>query len=251
MRTATNDLRALSACALVICLSACEPATPPTSPATAPTTRTTATPAPSAPEQVKNTASSLQTLLSVFAGQTAEDWSAFDNLSGVRWSDPKPLDNPDSVSPDATHYRGGDMLLAGFGEVDVPDGKVGAEAGIRKDNEGHVGVVLHGNANTVQSIALQKFYPSDDTKSILQRQFGGDATVTPIAGDCALDDGTSAANTQKNAFYELSIANVALPVFAETYVDEDGGNQGPGSTNFVFYRAKPQQRIARMHCKAS
>ena len=163
MRTATNDLRALSACALVICLSACDPATPPTSPATAPTTRTTATPAPSAPEQVKNTASSLQTLLSVFAGQTAEDWSAFDNLSGVRWSDPKPLDNPDSVSPDATHYRGGDMLLAGFGEVDVPDGKVGAEAGIRKDNEGHVGVVLHGNANTVQSIALQKL----DRKSVV------------------------------------------------------------------------------------
>lgn len=251
MRTAANGLRALSVCALLISLSACEPAAPPASPATPPATPTSATSAPNVPEQAKTAASSLQMLLSVFGGQTAAAWSAFDNAPGVHWGDPKPQNNPDTVSPDATHYRGGDMLLAGFGEVDVPDGKVGAQAGVKKDNEGHVGVVLHGNATTVLSIVLQKFYPSDDTKSILQRQFGNDATVKPIAGDCALDDGTSAANTQKNAFYEVSIAKVAVPVFAETYVDEDGGNQGPGWANFIFYRTKPQQRIANMQCKAS
>lgn len=238
----------LSACALLIGLSACEPATPPNGPA-APTASTA--PVLNAPASVKTTASPLQALLGVFGGQAASSWSAFDSVPGVHWDDAKPLANPDTVSPDGTHYRGGDMLLAGFSEVDVPDGKVGAEAGVKKDNEGHVGVVLNGNATSVLSIVLQKFYPSDDTWGILQRQFGSDTTVKPIAGACALDHGTTAPNTQKNVFYEVSLAGVAMPVFAETYVDEDAGNQGPGVTNFVFYRTRPQQRIADMHCKTS
>lgn len=247
-RVLRTSLRAASAGALLICLSACEPAA--TSPASPPANSTMA-PAATTPVPVGAEASSLQGLLGVLGGQAAAPWAAFDSVAGVRWSDAKPLDNPDTVSPDATHYRGGDMLLAGFGEVDVPDGRVGAQAGVRKDNEGHVGVVLHGNASDVLSIALQKFYPSDDTQGILQRQFGSDAAVKPIAGRCALDDGTSAPNTQKNAFYELGIPGIAMPLFAETYVDEDGGNQGPGVTNFVFYRSKPQLRIAGMRCKAS
>ncbi|QVX40697.1 hypothetical protein J4H89_23170 (plasmid) [Ralstonia solanacearum] len=247
-RTATHGLRTLSICALLICLSACERTAPPPSPPTAAAAASSAS-APSAPTKVA--ASPLQALLSVFGGHTAAAWSAFDTVPGVHWDDPKPLDNPDTNSPDTTHYRGGNMLLTGFGEVDVPDGKIGAEAGVRKDNEGHVGVVLNGNTTTVLSIVLQKFYPSTNTQSILQLQFGSDATVKPIASSCALDYGTSAANTQKNVFYQVSIANVALPVFAETYIDEDGGNQSPGVTTFVFYRAKPDQRIMSMQCKAA
>lgn len=247
-RTATHGLRALSICTLLICLSACERATPPAGPAMA-SASTTAASAAAAP--AKTVASPLQALLSVFGGQSAAAWSAFNTVPGVHWDDPKPLDNPDTNSPEATHYRGGNMLLSGFGEVEVPDGKIGAEAGVKKDNEGHVGVVLNGNATTVLSIVLQKFYPSDNTQVILQRQFGNDATVKPMAGNCALDFGTTAPNTQKNAFYQVSIANIAVPVFAETYVDEDCGNQGPGVTNFVFYRTKPDQRITGMQCKTS
>lgn len=241
-------LRVLSVCAVLICLNACERAAPPTSPAVA---SASATSASATPAPVKATASPLQALLSVFGGQTAAAWSAFNTVPGVHWDDPKPLDNPDSKSPEATHYRGGNMLLSGFAEVDVPDGKVGAEAGVKKDNEGHVGVVLNGSATTVLSIVLQKFYPSDNAQSILQRQFGSDATVKPVAGNCTLDYGTAAANTQKNAFYQISIANVTVPVFAETYVDEDGGSQGPGMTNFVFYRTKPDRRITIMQCQAA
>ncbi|WP_198088260.1 hypothetical protein [Variovorax sp. E3] len=248
-RNSSIGLRALPVCALLACLGACEPAVLPASPTVAPAVKTSASSPPSASVRVDG--SSLQSLLGVFGGQAAAPWSAFDSVPGVRWSDAKPLNNPDTVSPDAAHYRGGDMLLAGFGEVDVPDGKVGAQAGVRKDNEGHVGVVLHGNVSEVLSIALQKFYPSDDTQGILWRQLGNDAMVRPIAASCALDDGTSAPNTQKNVFYELGIPGIAMPVFAETYVDEDGGNQGPGVTNFVFYRSKPWQRIEGMQCKAS
>lgn len=143
--------------------------------------------------------------------------------------------------PEATHTRSGSTLLAGFGDVDVPDGKVGEDAGVKTDNEGHVGVVLNGNATAVLSIALRKFYPSDDTQDILLRQLGSRSTVRRIAGRCALDYGTTAPNTQNNVFFQVTIANAAVPVFAETYVDEEGGNQArarrtscstaPGRTN--------------------
>jgi hypothetical protein len=192
--------------------------------------------------------SPLQSLLNVFAAQEAAPWPAFDGVSGVQWRDPKPLENSDSTGPDTTHNRSGNLLLSGFGVVDVPDGKMGAEAGTKKDNEGNVGVTLNGNADTVQLIVLQKFYPSDNTQDIIQRQLTTDATVKPIADQCALDYGTTATNTQKNVFYQINFGT-PTPIYAETYVDADGGNQGPGTTTFVFYRSKPTQRIAAMRCK--
>ena len=240
--------RALSAGVLLIGLGACQRATPPASPTAAPASAVSLSAA-----QISETApaSPLQTLLGVFGGAKPAAWPAFDNLPGMQWSDAKPLRNPDSHSPVATHYRGGSTLLAGFGDVDVPDGKVGEDAGVKTDNEGHVGVVLNGNATAVLSIALRKFYPSDDTQDILLRQLGSRATVRRIAGRCALDYGTTAPNTQNNVFFRVTIANAAVPVFAETYVEEEGGNQGPGATNFVFYRSRPDQRIASMKCKGA
>lgn len=193
--------------------------------------------------------SPLQNLLGVFAAAHASSWSAFDAVAGFQWRDAKPLDNPDATGPDMSHYRSGNLLLAGFGMVDVPDGKVGAEAGTRQDNEGNVGVTLNGDDATVQSIALVKFYPSENYQEILQHQLSGGASVASIGGSCELDFGTTAANTQKNAFYQITLGAGTAPVFAEAYIDEDGGNQGPGSTTFVFYRSKPAQRMAAMRCK--
>ncbi|WP_296224591.1 hypothetical protein [Ralstonia sp. UBA689] len=244
-------MRALSACALLVCLSACERSASPadSSGAAASTSAPSASAAPS-PAPAKAAAASLHTLLRVFGGQRPAIWSAFDNMSGVHWDDPKPLDNPDTVSRDATHYRGGNMLLAGFDEVDVPDGKVGSEAGIKKDNEGHVGVVLNGNDSTVLSIVLEKFYQTDDTQSILQRQFGSDATIKLIAGSCTVDYITKARNLQKNAFYQINLPSTAIPLYAETFVD-DRGPLSPGVTIFEFTRARPEGRITDMQCRTS
>ncbi|MGO4701106.1 hypothetical protein [Dyella sp. 2RAB6] len=193
--------------------------------------------------------SPLQNLLGVFAAAHASSWPAFDAVAGVHWRDAKPLDNADATGPDMSHYRSGNLLLAGFGMVDVPDGKTGEEAGTKQDNEGNVGVTLNGDATAVQSVALVKFYPSENLQEILQHQLSGDAAIKPIGGSCALDFGTTAANTQKNAFYQITLGAGAAPVFAEAYIDEDGGNQGPGSTTFVFYRSKPAQRMEAMRCK--
>jgi hypothetical protein len=201
--------------------------------------------------QRKSDMSPLQHLLSVFASQESAHWAAFDGVPGVQWRDPKPLDNPDAREASASHYRSGTLLLSGFGEIEVPDGNTGAEAGTKKDNEGHVGVTLNGDAETVQSIALLKFYPSEHYRDIIQRQLSDGTTVAPITSACALDYGTTAENTQKNAFYEIHLGATSTPIYAEAYFDDDGGNQGPGTTTFVFYRSKPSQRMAAMRCTES
>lgn len=205
---------------------------------------------PLVPAQGKRAVSPLQNLLSVFASQSqkASPWPSFDAVPGVRWRDAKPLENSDANNADESFYRSGNLLLSGFGEVDVPDGKVGAEAGTRRDNEGDVGVTLNGNSDTVQSVALQKFYPSDNYAHILRQQFDTSATLKPVADQCALGYGSTAANTQKNAFYQIAFATAA-PLYVEAYVDEDGSNQGPGVTTFIFTLDKPTQRIAAMHCE--
>lgn len=202
----------------------------------------------SAPAQGKRAVSPLQNLLNIFASRDAASWPSFDAVPGVQWRDSRPMENPDSTASDTAHYRSGNLLMSGFGEVDVPDGKVGAEAGTRKDNEGDVGVTLSGDASSVQSIALLKFYPSENYAYIIQQQLDTDSTVKLVANQCALDFGTTASNTQKNAFYQI-VFGAAVPLYAEAYVDDDGGNQGPGTTTFVFYRSKPAQRIAAMRCK--
>ncbi|WP_158879987.1 hypothetical protein [Rhodanobacter sp. L36] len=195
--------------------------------------------------------SPLQNLLGVFTSQESVHWPAFDNVPGVKWRDPKPLDNPDARDASASHDRSGTLLLSGFGEVEVPDGNTGADAGTKKDNEGHVGVTLNGDVETVQSIALLKFYPSEHYQDIIQRQLSSEAKVAPITSACALDYGTTAENTQKNAFYEIHLSATAPTIYAEAYVDDEGGNQGPGTTTFVFYRSKPTQRMTAMRCKES
>lgn len=238
--------------ALLASLSACGSSQPSDVPAASPAPKaaaTAATPSVQAETQGKSDMSPLQNLLSVFAAPNAPAWQAFDTVHGVTWRDAKPLDNPDATGPDMSRYRSGNLLLAGFGMVDVPDGKTGEEAGTKQDNEGNVGVTLNGDAATVQSIVLVKFYPSENSQEILQHQLNGGAGIKPIGGSCELDFGTTAANTQKNAFYQVTLGANTAPVFAEAYVDEDGGNQGPGSTTFVFYRSKPAQRMAAMRCK--
>lgn len=246
-------LKQMAVTVLAVGTAACNPATPMTGSAYTSTTGKAATSITPAFEQIdaqeKHTMLPLQSLLNVFATPNVASWSTFNPVPGVHWHDAKPLDNLNATEPDVSHYRSGTLLLSGFGEVDVPDGKIGAEAGARKDNEGNVGVTLNGGAESVQSIALLKFYPSKNYQEILQNQFNGSVIIKVIADTCTLDYGTTAPNTQMNVFYQIDMGSHTIPVFAEAYVDEGGGNQGPGYTYFVFYRDKPQKRLAAMRCK--
>jgi hypothetical protein len=196
----------------------------------------------------KNAMSPLSQLLLILAGQTTS-WGTFDHVPGVQWHDAMPRGNPDAPTPDLAYGRSGTLMLNGFGMVDVPDGHQGAEAGTRQDNEGHAGVTLGGDAKSVQSLALLKFYPSKNYQVILQKQFDGGVSIRPIADACALDYGTTAANTQDDAFYQITLASASRPLYVEAAINDGAESHGPGSTTFVFYRSEPTQRIAAMHCQ--
>lgn len=195
----------------------------------------------------KNAMTPLGQLLAILVSQ-ATPWNAFDHVPGVQWRDAKPQPNSDAPTTDV-YDRSGTLTLDGFGMVAVPDGQQGAEAGAKQENEGHAGVTLSGNAESVQSLAVLKFYPSKNYQGILQKQFNGSVSIRPMADACVLDYGTTAANTQDNAFYQITLGSASSPLYAEASIDDGAGSHGPGSTTFVFYRSKPTQRIAAMHCK--
>ncbi|MGO1069118.1 hypothetical protein [Lysobacter sp. CA199] len=245
-------MKYLPHCAMMIAavlVVGCKPAPAPTS------AQTSSAAAPAAPvaaataqaEQGKQEMGSLQGLLDLLGAKDGAAWSAFDRAAGVQWRDPAPQDNPDSNAPENARYRSGTLLLSGFGAVEVPDGKAGAEAGTRQANEGEVGVTLNGDAERVHSFSLVKFYASDDYQGILRNQLGPGTSLKPIAGQCELDYGTTSENTQANQFFELGLTGSKI-VYAEVYVD-DGGNQGPGTTTFEFTHDKPARKIASMRCK--
>ena len=189
----------------------------------------------------------LNELLALFATEGGVRWQSYDGIAGVAWRDPQPIETPEVADPDARFSRSGTLTLAGFGETDLPDGNVGADAGVRRGNEGESGVTLSGDADRVNGISVLKFYPSDDYEAILRQQFAAGATLVPEADRCALDFGTKAENTGNNKFYRIEIGAATL-AHVEAFVDEDAGPSGPGSTAFVFYRTKPEQRIAAMQC---
>lgn len=191
--------------------------------------------------------SSLENLLTVYA--RSPDWTAFEQVPGVTWDDAAPVENPDA-KPAYSRYRGGKLLLTGFGQADLPNGKTGPDADYVRGNEGESGVTLNGDPNQVNSIAVMKFYPKQDYQQVLQAQLGASGSVRPIAGPCPIAEGstTHEANTQHNWFYALTLGGGTL--YAEAYVDEEGGKYSPGSTTFLFYRSKPDDRIRSMQCVA-
>ncbi|MEQ1512420.1 MAG: hypothetical protein ABL934_07045 [Lysobacteraceae bacterium] len=191
----------------------------------------------------------LNELLALFATEDGARWQSYDGIAGVAWGDAQPIETPEVADPAARFSRSGTLTLAGFGDTDLPDGKVGADAGVRRGNEGESGVTLSGDANRVNEVAIVKFYPGDDYEDILRQQFAADATLVAEADRCALNFGTQAENTGKNKFYRIEIGAATL-AHVEAFVDEDAGPSGPGSTTFVFYRTKPEQRIAAMQCRA-
>jgi hypothetical protein len=233
---------------LALLLAACNASTPQgghaPSVAGSETSDTTSNEAP----QGENHISPLENVLTVFAANHGSTWESFKTISGVQWRDPAPLENPDAKEAFASRYRTGNILLAGFGAVTMPDGKVGLAAGSKQDNEGDSGITLNGDARSVHSVAVMKFYPSEHYLGIIQRQLDAHAKVALMADQCRLDDGATTENTQKNAFYQIKLGEGAL-LYAEAYVDTEGGKYSPGSTTFVFYKDKPMKRISSMGCR--
>jgi hypothetical protein len=237
---------------LATLLSACQASdTGQTSPPVAPQGQAQPASAPTSSEQGINTMSALDRLLATYASTTPPTWAAFDGVEGIDWTDAAAIENPDA-GPEYRFSRSGKLLLSGFAENDLPNGKAGADADYVRGNEGESGVTLSGTADQVTSIAVQKFYADADYRKVLQAQIGDKGSVRAIAAACQLAEGTTAAeaNFARNEFFELSLADGAK-LFAEGTVDEEGAKYSPGSTTYLFYKEEPTKRIDSMQCKRS
>ncbi|MFS8376516.1 hypothetical protein EIQ03_16320 [Xanthomonas campestris pv. raphani] len=189
----------------------------------------------------------LHQVVSQLVTQDNAPWSSFDGANKVRWREASPQPNPDSNSPENLRFREGTLLLDGFGMVDVPDGNQGAEAGVKKVNEGESGITLSGDSQSVHSIAVKKFYVSPEYADVVKRQLPSATSLRLIAGDCAADLGEDVPDTQTK-FFEVVLDGHQL--FLEAYVDDGEGSRGPGYTTFLFTKEKPDMRIEKLQCKA-
>ena len=183
----------------------------------------------------------LSSILEVLSTPGGANWQMFDEVSAIQWRDNEP------VLSDGGYHRAGNILLAGFANVSVPNGKTGIEADSRMGNEGDAGITLNGSDANVQSLSVMKFYPSENYQEIIKEQLSEGVEIILLADQCRFDAGTTTENLQKNKFYQIDLLNKRL-IYLEAYVDEEGNKYSPGSTTFVFYRDKPKQQIARMQC---
>ncbi|WP_372167293.1 hypothetical protein [Xanthomonas axonopodis] len=188
---------------------------------------------------------SLYQVVSLLVVKDGGSWSSFDSTPGVQWRESSPQPNPDSSDPENSKSRSGTLVLDGFGMVDVPDGNQGADAGVKKVNEGESGLTLIGDAQNVHSIAVKKFYVSSEYADVVKRQLPDTASVRLFAGDCAQDMGDGPDTQTK--FYVVELEGRQL--FLEAYVDDGEGSRGPGYTTFLFTKAKPDKRIKELQCK--
>ncbi|WP_237716126.1 hypothetical protein [Xanthomonas phaseoli] len=191
---------------------------------------------------------SLYQVISLLAIKSRIPWASFDAVPGVQWRDTSPKANSDSTYSESAQYRSGTLLLDGFAAVEVPDGGRGAEAGVKQANEGESGITLNGDAQSVQSVAVKKFYASPEYAEVLKRQLPMAATVRLIAETCTGDD-NGGPDPMQTKFYVINFDSGEI--FVEAYIDDGTGTRGPGSTTFVFTKIKPQKRIQTLQCKES
>ncbi|WP_243391201.1 hypothetical protein [Xanthomonas prunicola] len=193
----------------------------------------------------KERMTSLYEVVSLLAARSGAPWASFDAVPGLQWRDASPKVNSDSTDPQNAQYRSGTLLLDGFGAVDVPDGQ-GAEVAPKQANEGESGITLNGDAHSVHSIAVKKFYVSPEYAEVLKRQLPAATSVRLIADKCGGDD-DGGPDSLQTKFYAIGLD--AGEAFVEAYLDDGTETRGPGSTTFVFTKTKPQKRIQALQCK--
>ena len=204
--------------------------------------------ASSSPVSSVQSASPLANVMAAFISTTPTAWNAFDHVADIKWRDASAVLRAGKNDKKGVLVRNGTLLLQGFGEIPVPDGKVGAAAGIKNENEGLSALSLSGSDTEVETIAISKFRPNDNYAEVISRQFSNDVTLTLIAKNCANEYSRSAGNNGNYQFFRLNFSNNRA-VYMEGSVDKDGGNSGPGYTAYIFYRTEPIDRIKQMSCQ--
>ncbi|WP_228736615.1 hypothetical protein [Xanthomonas euvesicatoria] len=196
----------------------------------------------------KGRMTSLYQVVSLLTAKHGTPWTSFDVVPGVQWRDTSPKENSDSTDSENARFRSGTLLLDGFAMVDVPSSGEGSDKSAKQANEGESGVTLNGDAQSVKSVAVKKFYASPDYAQILKRQLPVTAAVRLIADTCTGDE-NGGPDLLQTKFYVIDLD--AGEAFVEAYLDDGTETHGPGSTTFVFTKTKPQKRIKALQCKES
>lgn len=251
-RTRCNLIALLTNALLVlVVLAACRaPDADPTGhTALSPGTGSQAASQPPAQAQGKSDISPLANLISAYAASTSGSWETFGAIPGVTWRDAEPVHNLDA-KPQNAYSRSGKLVLLGFGDADLPNGKTGPDSDYVRGNEGESGVTLNGSTSAVTSLAVTKFYPDADYREVLDAQLGPGGKTHLIASGCQLAEGTATneQNSARNEFFAISLPS-GETIFAEGTVDDESGKYSPGSTTYFLYKEEPAIRIDSMQCK--
>lgn len=113
------------------------------------------------------------------------------------------------------------MLLLGFLNVQLPNGKIGDEADTITKNEGWSGVTLNSNssetpyAQGVANISIVKFYPTQDHHKVLHDQLSNNFLIKTIANEYVDDFETGI------KFYEIVYKENRI-FYAKISLDEEG-----------------------------
>lgn len=190
-------------------------------------------------KQVPGKLTALENVLNLFESQAGEHWASYRSASGISWD----ADSPDEYSKEKFELSG-HLVLAGFGSVKLPNGKVGVDYAEVDGNEGQSGVTLNGTQNVVEGLSVKKFYFSEDYEEVLRKQFQRNTVVRKIAEQCVSDEVTEV--NGKNSFFEVQVPGGKVN-YVEAWLEE-GGKYSPGYTVFDFYRNKPERRIAELKC---
>ena len=178
----------------------------------------------------------LENLLVVFANdQTLTDYRSVDGVSWRIFSVPS--------EPKQSFEWAGALRLAGFGEVNVPQG-VGIDNQAVKANEGDARLSVLGSTTLgVIEITAVKYRATADYASMLRAQLSSGGKVTLLASNCRANSVVEGPDATSTAFYRLDLAKVNAPVYAEVSRDSVGNRNSPGETRLVFRKEGLEQAL--------
>lgn len=102
------------------------------------------------------------------------------------------------------------MLLRGFKNNLIPNGKTGVEADVVNKNEGWAGVNVYGSEFTANELTIFKYYPNKNYRHILLNQFYEKVQILKLASQCN-DEIFGYSNIE---FYEISMTEGRIYVEA-------------------------------------
>ena len=202
----------------------------------------------------KSQVSPLEELLIAFiTNPTVSLWGDVNKIKSMSWFDKKTqLEKQINQSKHDLRKqitKKGRLLLLGFSNNLLPNGKEGIDAKDEERNEGSSGITLKSELSEapyslgVSKIYLLKYYPTKNYNKILHNQLSDLFKIKLLTNKC---------EDKNNYFTEIKFYQINYgkypPIYAKIYLEEEGYRWTPGKTYIDFYRQKPTKNMEEFHC---